>query len=201
LKAAPWNTRRSRRLEGVALILISLSAILFQRSATSTWVEAHAANGHRMLVSPIGVQDWGPDTADRPLSECRWWPKLGDQALCELVPNGEAAMSRLRRAYPFAVVSLWMSVLALFLVALRIPRIPRAVGVVVTAAVPVLAVSALYFLATSATLALRVLAHADVRVERGGFVGVSGGALLMTIAVGLLLISRMKARPPETRPF
>jgi hypothetical protein len=186
----------------VALILISLAAILFQRSATATWFETRAAaTNHHLLISPIGLQDWGPATENSALGQCRWWPKLGDAQLCALTPGGEAAMSRVRRAYPLTVISLWTSVLALFLVALRIPRIPRAIGVVVTAAVPVFAVSALYFLATSASLALSVLASADLQAELPGFASVSGGALLMTIAVGLLLISRMKARPPETRPF
>lgn len=200
MKDVPWNARLSRRLEGVALILISVSAILFQRSATSAWAEAHAVNGHRLLISPIGVQDWGTDSSERPIAECRWWPKLGDEALCARASGGEAAMSNVRRAYPFTVISLWASVLALFLVALRIPRLPRATGVVVTAAIPVLAASAFYMLATNASPALRMLANADVQVEPRGFASVLGGALLMTIAVGLLLVSRLKARPPQRSP-
>lgn len=176
------------------MLLIALSAILFQRSATSTWAEGRAANMHRVQVSPIGIRDFGPDASDAPIAECRWWPKLGDEALCAIAPGGEADMARIRRAYPLTVVSLWTSVLALFLVALRIPRRAPATGIVVTMIVPVFAVLALWSLASSGRRALTVLASSNISVEPLGFGVMFAGALFMAIAGGLLVSSRIVRR-------
>jgi hypothetical protein len=181
------------------MLLIALSAILFQRSATAPWAEARTADGRRMQVSPIGLADFGLGTSGTAPVECRWWPRLGDVELCDVAPGGEAAMTRLRRAYPLVVASLWTSVVALFLVALQIPRTAPFVGALATMAVPVLALSALWSLASSATVALSVLANAELQAAPHGYVTVLTGAILMAIAVGLLLFSRMKA-PPTTAP-
>ena len=101
-------------------------------------------------------------------------------------------MTRLKRAYPLTVVSLWTSILALFLVALRVPRSATVIGLLVTAAVPILAASALWSLASSAGSALSVLQNANLHVAQRGFASMFGGALLCALAVGLLLVSRMK---------
>lgn len=174
------------------MLLLAISAILFQRSATMPWAEGRGADGARLLVSPIGIADFGLGTSGTPPVECRWWPKLGDETLCEIAPGGEAAMARLRRTYPLVVASLWTSVLALFLVALRIPRRARVAGTLVTAAVPVLGVTALWSLASSAKGALMVLAGASVGIFPPGFGSVFAGSLLAAIAAGLLLASRVR---------
>ena len=100
-------------------------------------------------------------------------------------------MMRLRRAYPLAVAALWTSVLALFLVALRIPRSAPFVGILATMAVPVLAVSALWSLAYSFTGALTTLQGATLHVAQHGFGSIFAGAFMAAIAVGLLLVSGM----------
>jgi hypothetical protein len=186
----PGNPRVARRLEGIALLLIAVSAILFQLSATRPWAEGRSAYGNRLEVSPIGIDDFGL-SSDTARVQCRWWPQVGDATLCEVRPNGEAAMTRLRRAYPLAVTALWTSILALFLVALRIPRSAPFVGTLATMAVPVLAVSALWSLASSFTGALSALENASMHVAQRGFASMFAGALMTAIAVGLLLVSGM----------
>ena len=176
------------------MVLMAITAILFQRSATATWAEARTENGHRMLVSPIGIQDWGPDSASRPIAECRWWPKLGDSSLCAVAPGGEDDVKRVRRAYPLTFIALWGSVLALFLVALRLPRQAPSVGLFVTAAVPIVAVVGLWQFATSFANAFAVFADARVTVQPFGFVAALVGAFLMALAVGLLVTSRVLKR-------
>ena len=104
-------------------------------------------------------------------------------------------MTRLRRVYPLTVAALWTSVVALFLVALRVPRNAPVVGMLATMAVPVLAGSALWSLASSATAALTAVQGANLHFAQRGFGGVGAGALLTIIAVGLLLVSGMKRAP------
>lgn len=176
------------------MLLIALSAIFFQRSATSPWAEAVGAEGHRLLVSPIGIQDWGPDTAERPLAECRWWPKLGDAALCTVAPDGADNVTKVRRAYPMTFVALLTSVLALFLVALRLPRQFPSAGLVVTAAVPVIATVALFDFASNFRGAFTVLQAARTTVVPLGFGIMFLGAFLMALALGLLVTSRVLKR-------
>lgn len=196
----PDHPGQSRRLEGAALILIAISAILFQQAVTRPWAEGRGPAGNRLAVSPIGIANFGLGTTGTAPVECRWWPKVGDESLCEIAPDGEAAMTRLRRAYPLAVVSLWTSILALFLVALRIPRRATWIGVIATAAVPVLAVSALWSLASASGGALSVLQQANLHVSQRGFASMSGGALLGAIALGLLLVSRKKGASTAILP-
>jgi hypothetical protein len=176
------------------MLLLAVSAILFQRSATAPWIEARAADGRRIQVSPIGIADFGLGTSGTAPVECRWWPKLGNETLCEVAPGGEAAMTRLRRTYPLVVAALWTSVLALFLVALRIPRRAPLAGTLATMAVPILASTALWSLASSVNGALSVLTTATVKVFPPGFGSVFAGALLAAVALGLLLLSRVKGR-------
>jgi hypothetical protein len=190
VNTTPGNPRVARRLEGIALLLIAVSAILFQLAATRPWAEGRSAFGNRLEVSPIGVADFGLNS-DTARVQCRWWPRIGDPTLCEVAPDGQAAMTRLRRAYPLAVAALWTSVLALFLVALRIPRSAPFIGILATMAIPVLAVTALWSLASSFTGALSALLGANMHVARHGFASMFAGALMTAIAVGLLLVSGM----------
>ena len=104
-------------------------------------------------------------------------------------------MTRLRRVYPLTVAALWTSVLALFLVALRVPRSAPMIGTLATMAVPVFAASALWSLASSAGVALSALQSADVHLAQGGFASMVAGALLSAIAVGMLVLSEMKRAP------
>lgn len=173
------------------MLLIAASAILFQRSATAPWAEARAADGRHLQVSPIGLVDFGLGTSGTAARECRWWPKLGDEELCALADNGETHMARLRRAYPLAVVAMWLSVLALFLNALRIPRMAPAIGVVITMVVPLFGIAALWSVVSSANAALAVLAGADMRVAPAAFASVFAAALCVAVAGGLLVTSRL----------
>ena len=188
MSSTPGNPRVERRLEGIALLLIAVSAILFQLAATRPWAEGRSAFGNRLFVSPIGVADFGLASPTAKV-QCRWWPRIGDATLCAV--DEDAAMTTLRRAYPLTIAALWTSVVALFLVALRIPRSAPFIGILVTMAVPVLAVSALWSLASSFTRALIALEGANLHVAQRGFGSMFAGALLTAIAVGLLLVSGM----------
>src|SRR5262245_5737813 len=92
------DPRRSSVLEGVALLLIAVAALAFQRSATAPWAEARSAAGSRVQVSPIGLADLGLGTTGTAPSECRWWPNLGNAELCGVASAD--AMKAVRRVYP-----------------------------------------------------------------------------------------------------
>jgi len=189
LNSPPGNPRRSRLLEGTALLLIAVSAILFQRSATAPWVEARASDGRHLQVSPIGIADFGLGTTGTAPTECRWWPTLGNEELCAVASDGAAWMVWLRRTYPLVVIALWTSVLALFLNALRIPRQAPAVGVVVTMVLPALSILALWSVASVAKRALVVLAGLTLEPVSGFWTMVAATAFT-AIAGFLLVLSR-----------
>lgn len=169
------------------MLLIAVSALLFQRSATTPWVEARSADGRHLQVSPIGIADFGLGTTGTAPTECRWWPKLGNEELCAIAPNGASSMAWVRRSYPLVVIALWTSVLALFLNALRIPRQAPAVGVVVTMTLPALAILALWSVVLNAGRALAVLSGLSLHPVSGGF-GTMVAATVCTATAGLLLV-------------
>jgi hypothetical protein len=191
LKAPPGPPTRQRRyLEGVALLLLTISAILFQSSATSSWIETTAADGARYQVSPIGVKQYHDHDA-QPASECRWWPRLGNEQLCAANDvGGPSQMKWLRRAYPLTVAALWMSVLALFLNALRVPRQAPAVHVIAALAPSVLGAVALWSMWFGATRALAVLEGLTPQPVLSGFGPVVTATVFATTAAVLLLVAR-----------
>ena len=176
-------------LEGIALLLLALSALLFQRSATAPWGEARAADGRRIHVSPIGLIDFGLGTSGTAPTQCRWWPKLGSEELCAVTPDGAAAMSSLRRVYPLVVIALWTAILAIFLTALRIPHVPRAAGVAIAATLPVLAMLALRGVWVAAPKALAVLAGLSLQPLAAGLGSVVAAAICSAAATVLLILS------------
>jgi len=171
------------------LLLLALSALLFQRSATALWAEARAGDGRRLQVSPIGIADYGLGTSGTAPTECRWWPKLGSEELCAVAPDGAEQMKWLRRVYPLVVIALWTAVLALFLNALRIPHLPRSAGIVVAMALPILAVIALGGVFRNATNALAVLSGLHLEPLAVGFGSVTAAAASSAIATVLLIVS------------
>ena len=176
-------------LEGSALLLLAIAALLFQRSATVSWAETRASSGQHLQVSPIGVADWGLGTSGTPPAECRWWPKIGKEELCAVTPGGERAMSSLRRSYPLVVIGLYAAVLAIFLSALRIPHVPRAAGIVVAAALPLLALLAMRAVFMDATRALAVMSGLTLQPVATGLGTVVAAAFCGTLAAVLLVLS------------
>jgi len=171
-------------------LLLVFSAILFQRSATSSWIETTAADGARYEVSPIGVRQYRA-TAAQLESECRWLPTLGDAQLCAINDVGGATqMKWLRRTYPLTVAALWTAVLALFLNALRIPRQAPSVHVIAALAPSVLGSIALWSMWSSATRALAVLEGLSPQPVLSGFGPVVAATVFSTTAAVLLLVSR-----------
>jgi hypothetical protein len=178
-----WR-QRNRFREGLALILLAVAAILFQRSATSAWLGTPAGDG-QIEVSPIGLMR---HSSGSEAVSCRWWPRMGDEQLCAAAADASADMMRLRRAYPLSVVALWTSVLALFLNALHLPRRPRLIRLAAAAAIPLLALGALWSI-VSAGRALQVLSGAALEPVLPGFITIAGGAAFAAAAFVFLLLS------------
>ena len=169
--------------------MLVFSAILFQGSATSSWIETTGTGNVRYRVSPIGVRQYGD--VQNLESECRWWPKLGNQQLCAINDVGGATqMKWLRRAYPLTVAALWTAVLALFLNALRVPRQAPSIQVIATLAPSVLGSVALWSMWSGATRALAVLEGLSPQPVMNGFGPVLAATVFSTTAAVLLLVSR-----------
>ena len=177
-------------MEGIALLLLVASALLFQQSATATWAEARAGDGRRLQVSPIGLTDFGLGTTGTPSTECRWWPKLGDAELCAVAPDGAMQMTWLRRAYPLVVIAMWTAVLALFLIALRIPRQAQSVGVFVAMTIPAMGLLALWSVGSQSSRALAILAGLTLEPVMPGFAIIASATALSAVAGFLLVLSR-----------
>ena len=171
------------------MLLLAVSALLFQRSATAPWAEARAGDGRRLQLSPIGVADYGLGTSGTAPTECRWWPKLGSEELCATAPGGDEHMKWLRRVYPHVVVGLWVAVLAIFLNALRIPHVPRGIGTIVAMVLPLIALMALRGIFQDAPKALAVLSGLRLNPLAVGFGSVAGAAVSSAAAAVLLILS------------
>ena len=169
--------------------MLVFAAILFQGSATSSWIQTTGAAGIHYRVSPIGVRQY---SAQHTLeSECRWWPRLGNQQLCAINDTGGATqMKWLRRAYPLTVAALWTAVLALFLNALRVPRQAPSIQVISALAPSVLGSVALWSMWSGATRALAVLEGLSPQSVMNGFAPVVAATVFSTTAAVLLLVSR-----------
>jgi hypothetical protein len=191
IEPARVSAPRARWLTGAALLLIAASAVALQRGATAPWGRAATASGD-LRLSPIGLVRL---SGDETVTECRWWPTLGEATLCGLAPGGEAAMARLRRAYPLAVVAMWTAILALFLNVLALPRRVPWAGALVTAIGSALAASSVWSVA-SAPRALAALQAATVRFDQAGFLCVAGAALF-TAAATVLLAAARRSRPGD----
>lgn len=181
------NARRSRLYEGFALLLLALSALFFQRSATAPWAEARTADGRRLQISPIGIADFG--ISGNSPTECRWWPKLGNEELCAVAADAVREVTWLRRTYPLVVIALWTAVLAIFLNALRIPRVPPGAGVLVAMALPLLAVLAYRGIFVGAPRALSVISGLSVDPVATGFGSIAAAATCSAAATVLLVLS------------
>ena len=178
-------------------MLLVASALLFQRSATTPWVEGRAADGRRLQVSPIGLIDFGLGTTGTPATECRWWPKLGSEELCAVAPDGESQMKWLRRAYPFVVIGMWTSVLALFLNALRIPRQAQLLGIFVADAIPAMGLLALWSVGSQSSRALAALGGLTLQPVMPGFALIAS-ATACSAAVGVLLVLSRRLRTDKS---
>lgn len=121
--------------------------------------------------------------------ECRWWPKLGSEKLCAVSAGAEREVTWIRRTYPYVVAALWTAVLAIFLTALRIPRVPRAAGVIAAMALPLLAVLAYRGVFMGAPGALAVLSGLSLDPVATGFGSLAAAAFCSAIAAVLLVLS------------
>ena len=179
----------------MALLLLALSALFFQRSATAPWAEARAADGRRLQISPIGIADFGVGTSGTAPTECRWWPRLGSEELCAISSDATREVTWLRRTYPYVVIALWTAVLAIFLVALRIPRVPPATGVIVAIVLPLLAALAYRGVFMGAPRALSVISGLSLDPVATGFGSIAAAAICSAVAAILLVLSgRLRGR-------
>lgn len=189
MRPPPGNARRNRLYEGFALLLLALSALFFQRSATAPWAEARTADDRLLQISPIGIADFGPGVSDTSLSECRWWPKLGNEELCAVSTDSAREVTWLRRTYPLVVVALWTAVLAIFLNALRIPHVPPGAGVLVAMTLPLFALLAYRGVFMGAPQALSVISGVPLDPVATGFGSIAAAATCSAAAVVLLVLS------------
>jgi hypothetical protein len=87
------------------------------------------------------------------------------------------------------VFGLWTAVLAIFVVALRIPRVPPGAGVIVTVALPVLALLAYRGVFMGAPRALSVLSGLALEPVSTGFASIAAAAICSSSAAVLLVLS------------
>lgn len=169
--------------------MLAISALCFQRSATAPWAEARAGDGRRLQLSPIGIADFGLGTSGTAPTECRWWPKLGNEELCAISADAEREVTWLRRTYPYVVIALWTAVLAIFLNALRIPHVPRAAGVIVAMVLPMFAALAYRGIFMGAPRALAVVSGLSLDPVATGFGSIAVAAVCSAIATVFLVLS------------
>lgn len=180
---AVMSSQTRRIVSAIAMFLCALS---LQWAATAPWGEAAAADGTRYRISPIGIAHVvAPNEPSTPTIDCRWWPKVGTQSLCAVVTGYENAYKRLRLVYPGVQVALWMSVAAIFLQALRIPK-SRTPHVVFTLVLLAIIVAVIATLRTAPGQALDVLQGIELRFSSLGFLLGSAAAALSLLSLFLL---------------
>ncbi len=177
--------RRGRQL--ASAVAIFLTAVALQRACTQPWGRAAAPDGTTFELSAVGLSRLGRSVADS-RTDCRWWPRYGDEALCAPAASGAAAFSGIRRAYPMMQVALWLAVLALFLQALRVPR-NRFVQGAVPAAACALSWSAILALSRGATFGLAALADAPLHLSLQGYRGAVAATALSALSAILVVVS------------
>ncbi|MFN8667797.1 MAG: hypothetical protein U0164_11525 [Gemmatimonadaceae bacterium] len=183
--------RRGRRL--ASAVAIFLTAVALQRACTQPWGRAAAPDGTTYELSAVGLSRLGRSVT-MARTDCRWWPRYGDPALCAPAANGAAAFSGIRRAYPMLQVALWLSVLALFLQALRVPR-NRWVQAIVPAAACALSWSAILALSRGASNGLAALADAPLHLSRQGYFGAVAAVALSALST-ILVVESFDERAP-----
>jgi hypothetical protein len=181
----PSTPRRDTRAR-VALLCIALAAFAVQRAATVTWATAAAPSGERIRMTVVGLSRGPASSSGSGGVSCRWWPRIGDAALCAPREAGGGGITTVRRAYPLLVVGLWVAVLALFLQVLGLPR-SAAARAIVTWAVAALTIGALATM-LSAPRALAELAPLSVQFGGPGFI-LAIAAIVLSLASGWLALT------------
>jgi hypothetical protein len=163
----------------LSVLFIVLAVLALQRGTTLEWAHAQSPQGARLDVSAVGlsrhetVAPGATTTVD-----CRWWPKgVGNADLCAVLPGKEAALLRLRIAYPALSIAIWLGVAAVFLQVLRVPRSAR-VRSALTWGVAVLGLVALYAVTANAGNALAALSGLELDYLTPGLVLVVTGVVL-----------------------
>lgn len=161
------------------MLCIALAAFAIQRGATLPWAYAPLPDGGQVEITPVGMTE--RDDSMQIRRDCRWWPTHGDAALCATDQGGEAAMSRLRLAYPLLTVALWVAVAALFVQVLRVPRSPF-VRATLTWLVSALCLAAVVDFATSVRPALAVLSELPLNMVRIGVWLIAAATVLSALS-------------------
>lgn len=157
-------------------------AILLQRAATGEWGTTPEVNGSHVLVSPVGVSVVAGTTS----TDCRWWPVHGDPQLCGATAGAESAFARIRTTYPLLQIALWLSIVALFLVVLRVGH--RALAPIATLLVCLCSLAAVSFMVFESATTLAALAGKTVQFTQLGALAAYGA--LVTSAISTVLIAR-----------
>lgn len=179
---------RSRR--GLGAVAIFLTAIALQQATTRPWGRGAASDGSRYELSVVGLSRITTGAAAS-RTDCRWWPVYGDTTLCGARVGGEVAYRRMRLAYPFLQVAMWLAVASLLLQTLRVPR-QRLLQATAPAAACTLITAGIVFVMRGASMGLGALDQVAIRLSAPGF------ALAVAAAV-LSAISALIALSPDPR--
>lgn len=187
--------RRGRRI--AAAVTIFLAAIALQRACTQPWGRAAATDGTTYEMSAVGLSRLDRAAAGV-RTDCRWWPRYGDVALCAAAPAGEAPHRRLRLAYPLLQVALWLAVASLFFQALRVPR-QRPLQALVPLATGALSGGAMVVMSLGARDGLAALAGTPMHFAEQGYLGALVAVILSAISTLLVAVS-FSGRPDQPPP-
>lgn len=180
---------RQRRL--LSAVAIFLTALALQRACTLPWGSGSDGRLHfRLTVVGLSRTSDGSDGA---ITDCRWWPRYGDAALCAVRAEGRTMADRLRLAYPLLQVGLWLAVASLLLQALRVPRL-RLAQASLPAVIAAGTLAAIMFVRQGATDGLAALQGITLQLDGTGFMAAVAALILATASAALLATTPMQER-------
>lgn len=175
---------RSRR--GLGAVAIFLTAIALQQATTRPWGQGAGSDGSRYVLSVVGLSRITAGASGSRTDDCRWWPVYGDTTLCGARVGGEVAYRRMRLAYPFLQVAMWLAVASLLLQTLRVPR-QRLLQAVVPAAASALTTAGIVFVMRGASMGLGALDQVAIRFSAPAFALAVAAAVLSALSAVIAL--------------
>jgi len=179
--------RERRGLRIVSAVAIFLTAVALQRACTLAWGRSAATDAVRYEISVVGLSRV-PLADDVVRTDCRWWPRYGDAALCAPAATGEQAFRSLRFAYPMLQVAMWIAVVSVLLQALRVPR-HHVLQALIPATAAALTLLAIVYVRRGAADGLAVLDALPMGFDAAGYRFAVAAATLSVGSALLLLVS------------
>ncbi|MCC6771477.1 MAG: hypothetical protein IT360_09740 [Gemmatimonadaceae bacterium] len=177
----------------MSAVAIFLTAVALQRACTLAWGRTSATDTVRYELSVVGLSRLsGMDNTAR--TDCRWWPRYGDAALCGPSTTAAPAHRTLRFAYPMLQVAMWLAVVSLLLQALRVPR-PPPLQALVPATTAALVILAIVYVDRGARVGLAALEGLPMAFDAAGYRFAVAAAVLSAGSALLLLLSFSRDQP------